>query len=428
MQDPLSSKKLRELLKKKPNGKPYHRESTSIEFKEDFDWDEKKSRLKYIKSIAAFANREGGYLIFGIADQPREFSGMKKEFQKIDDYQISQLINEYLSPTPEFEREEIELYGKNFGFLYVYPFKNKPIVCIKDYDKILTDSSIYYRYNSLSCIIKSGDLIGLLNDSKRKESYQWMKLFAKVSEIGVDNTAIYNKTSGELSTNTGNKFVLNEELIDRLKVIDKYSIQEDGSEAIRIVGEIDGSGTIIKEPLAINENQIIESFLKDENIVSPAKYIEACCYLTSAYIPIYYYIRQADISTKEAKKIISDVKSRARTKKKLLVRLDENNEFQNVSYPTDAGTSVQDARLKFVEKIREKLEIEINNEGELKRFLEAIWNLDPDEYDKKFLKSAILKVFQEKHDVIFGNLGSFFRKTLAYLDLIENKQHENPQL
>src|SRR5690606_648252 len=108
----------------------------------------------------------------------------------------SQFFNQYITPSPNFEREELVIGGKKFGVLYVYPSELKPVVCIKDYDKILSESSIYYRYCGQSCVIKSGDLIHLIDEAKKKEADKWMNFFTKVSSIGIHNAGIFDATSG----------------------------------------------------------------------------------------------------------------------------------------------------------------------------------------------------------------------------------------
>ena len=52
------------------------RESGWLEFKESFNW---LSKDKYAKSMAAFANNKGGYIVFGIKDQPRELTGLQSK-------------------------------------------------------------------------------------------------------------------------------------------------------------------------------------------------------------------------------------------------------------------------------------------------------------------------------------------------------------
>lgn len=62
----------------------YGRESTTIEYKESYS---NGSMAQYFKTMAAFANADGGYIIFGIGDSPRKFLGLseksKEQFENI---------------------------------------------------------------------------------------------------------------------------------------------------------------------------------------------------------------------------------------------------------------------------------------------------------------------------------------------------------
>ena len=49
------------------------RESNTIEFKESFN---KGNTAKYAKTMAAYANNRGGYIIFGVKDNPRTVVGL----------------------------------------------------------------------------------------------------------------------------------------------------------------------------------------------------------------------------------------------------------------------------------------------------------------------------------------------------------------
>lgn len=49
-------------------------EGITIEYKESFGW---RSMSDYFKAMAAFFNRDGGYIIFGIKDKPHELLGLQ---------------------------------------------------------------------------------------------------------------------------------------------------------------------------------------------------------------------------------------------------------------------------------------------------------------------------------------------------------------
>lgn len=74
--NPLSSEKLSELfILNKEKNKLIKRESVTLEFKESFNYG---SMAMYFRTIASFANRNGGYIIFGVKDKPREPIGLKE--------------------------------------------------------------------------------------------------------------------------------------------------------------------------------------------------------------------------------------------------------------------------------------------------------------------------------------------------------------
>ena len=51
-----------------------NREGTTIEFKESYNHG---NMAQYFKAMAAFANNQGGYILFGIGDKPRRLIGLK---------------------------------------------------------------------------------------------------------------------------------------------------------------------------------------------------------------------------------------------------------------------------------------------------------------------------------------------------------------
>lgn len=58
---------------KDSQGRVKSRERHNLEYKEAFGL---SSWAKYAKTMAAFANNQGGYILFGIKDSPREVKGV----------------------------------------------------------------------------------------------------------------------------------------------------------------------------------------------------------------------------------------------------------------------------------------------------------------------------------------------------------------
>ena len=73
-------------------------ESTNIDFKEKVELSKPKS---WLKSVSAFANTNGGILLFGIRDIDKKPIGLKN--MKNDSEKISELINRKIVPIPRYE-------------------------------------------------------------------------------------------------------------------------------------------------------------------------------------------------------------------------------------------------------------------------------------------------------------------------------------
>lgn len=411
---------LKELLKTNSDNRIVKRESNTIEFKENFDWKTKATRIKYIKSIAAFANRGGGYMFFGVKNNPRELVGLNSDFDEIDDADISSFFNTYLSPTVKYERDSIKIKGKTIGVIYIHQAKNKPIICLKDYDKDIQEGAIYYRYNSQSDKIKVGDLSSLLNEVREKESQKWIQLLKDISRVGIDNTRVFNLNEGEITSQTGAKFVLDEQLLSKLQVLDSYSSKEkDGAPAVRIIGEIDAAGTIITQSKYIHDTEIIKDFLKQTQIDSPEEYIKAICYQSSGILPVYYYIQLANISLDEAIKNLRKVNKHSQSKTKLLSRLQNDDRLISTksNFSIRAETAIGNQREKFHDLIIKSKTISLpQNERQIKSLLEAILNLEKDTFEPAFVLNLLEEVFDNYYSN--RNLASLVRLSASYIDLI----------
>ena len=171
------------------------RESSWLEFKKSFNWNAKK---EYAKSMAAFANNKGGYIVFGIEDNPRELVGLQSDnFENTDEANITSYLNNVFSPEIIFGKFVVEIQSKNVGVLYTRQASYKPVVCSKN-DNELKESDIYYRYNAKSERIKYPELKLLLEQIKTEERKSWMEHFEKISKIGPTNAAILDIIGGEM--------------------------------------------------------------------------------------------------------------------------------------------------------------------------------------------------------------------------------------
>jgi hypothetical protein len=210
------------------------REGTTIEFKESFNWN---SKDKYGKSAAAFANNRGGYIVFGVKDNPRELVGLQTtNFEDTDEAKITQYLNGMFSPAIEFEKETREVRGKKVGVLFIRIAKRKPVVAIKN-DGDIKDGEIYYRYIARNDKIKFPELREILDQIQETERKQWMDLFERISRIGPENTAVMDIVKGKID-GPGGTIVIDHKLVPKLRFIKEGSFQEHGTPVLKLIGDV----------------------------------------------------------------------------------------------------------------------------------------------------------------------------------------------
>lgn len=210
------------------------RESGWLEFKESFNWN---SKDKYAKSIVAFANNKGGYIVFGIKDKPRDLVGLQNNnFEDVDEAKITAYLNGVFAPEIIFEKFTVAVKSKTIGILYTQQAKTKPLVCIKN-DGELKEAEIYYRYNARSEKIKYPELKMMFDVVREEERKSWMEHFEKISKIGPTNAAIMDTIAGEISGKSGT-LVIDKKLIPKLKFISQGNFQEKGKPVLRLIGDV----------------------------------------------------------------------------------------------------------------------------------------------------------------------------------------------
>jgi predicted HTH transcriptional regulator len=96
--------------------------------------------------MAAFANNRGGYLVFGVSNQPRRLVGLSsKNFETLDEAVITAYLNGLFSPEIYYEKFVTDICGKQVGIIYAHK-SIEAIIGIKN-DGDVKEGEIYYRYN-----------------------------------------------------------------------------------------------------------------------------------------------------------------------------------------------------------------------------------------------------------------------------------------
>lgn len=234
------------------------RESSSLEFKESFNF---SNMDDYAKTMAAFANNKGGIIIFGVKDNPRIPIGIQKEkFDNIKQEKVTGYLIEYFSPEIEWDIGITEVDGKYFGYIYAHEAYNKPIVCKKN-NGDLKSGEIYYRYRGQSRKIEFSELRKIIDEIRENEKRLWMEHIEKIAQIGPQNIAFIDLIRGSIETQklNGSKLIIDRSLLDDLKKNVKFVeegkfSEKEGAPTLKLIGEIQPSDNVIIPDLDLNKD------------------------------------------------------------------------------------------------------------------------------------------------------------------------------
>ena len=240
-------------------GKIKSRESNTIEFKESFN---KSSTAKYAKTMAAYANNRGGYIIFGVKDNPREVVGLKNtNFENLNQEQFTEAINSLFSPAIDWEcgsfvlqikcsadtgdETGTVLIEKKIGWIYAEESEQKPIMAQKANDgEKIASGDVYYRYRARSQKIKHAEMNRIIGERLAREREGLLKLLEIIRKSETASLGIVNYNNGKITTPYGVDVAFDRKLVTQVlkkaKFIKEGSFHEtEGIPVIKVTGNID---------------------------------------------------------------------------------------------------------------------------------------------------------------------------------------------
>ena len=314
--NPLSADILTNLFRTSPKDplRIINREGSTIEFKESYSH---AGMAQYFKTIAAFANNSGGYIIFGVGDKPRRLLGLKEknlsQFEELKVEEFTKNLLEYFSPEIRWDHCTFEYKGMSFGVIYTEPLLNKPCICKKSYDApnpkyTLKEGDIFYRYGGRSERIRYEELSAIIDHARKVEEQLWLNFTQRAAKVGIENACLLDLGTGKITGN-GGSIVIDENLLSKIAFIKEGEfVETKGKPAIRLIGDIENVSTgkiVVRETTrkvvkAIEPNDLIKAFLKGINVEDPLEYIRAVCSATTGNYPIYFLLQQANASIKKS--------------------------------------------------------------------------------------------------------------------------------
>ena len=218
------------------------RERNDLEFKETFGLG---SWAKYAKTMAAFANNCGGYIIFGIKDKPREIKGVNSAFSDFSQERFTESLNSLFSPELIWDQGIVEFDGFSIGYIYTHEERQKPIIALRtENSEKINSGDVYYRYRARSEKIKFPEMTRIIEERAKKEREQILKLMETIRKSNTTNLGIINYNSGRFSTPWGVDVSVDKRLVVQVlrkaKYIKEGSFDENhGQPVLKVTGNID---------------------------------------------------------------------------------------------------------------------------------------------------------------------------------------------
>ena len=405
-----------------------NREGTTIEFKESYNHG---NMAQYFKAMAAFANNQGGYILFGIGDKPRRLIGLKdkslSQFEELKVEDFTKALLDYFSPEIKWEHCTFEFHDMSFGVIYVYPLTHKPCICKKHYDSqnakySLKEGDIYYRYGGRSERIRYAELTSIIDEARKNEERQWLNFAKRAVRIGVSNAALLDLKSGNLSGTNGS-VVIDGELLQKLAFIQAGKfVETGGTPTLRLIGDITeiSTGKVVvtetarKVVRAIEPSDIVHVFLENKPVDEPIEYIKRICSATSANYPVYFFMRQASITSSDALSIVKQTTNRGVAKVKLIERLEEKSILQG-KLPissTSAGKQKEHYRQQW---LTESITMPIAHIGYCVEALLYLSNEEIAEHNQ-YIRSNLLKIYSTENEKASSIVASNIRKAICRID------------
>lgn len=251
---------LNELLRSK--GKTlFHREGQELEFKEQFNL---SGLADYFRDFAAFANNKGGYLIFGVKDNPRIGIGLtdtsRLQFEKTDPEKITGFLLEIFSTDIRWDQFIHEVNDKLYGVIYIHEAIVKPVIAKKDEgkDNIIKNGEIYYRYGGRTQKIQYAELENIINKRIDVNNKSWIDLVEKIGKSGPKSAAILDLDKGIIEKDKNQILVVDKELVSQMSVIKEGEFREKkGAKILKLVGEVSPTN-VVEVVKKVKENLIKE--------------------------------------------------------------------------------------------------------------------------------------------------------------------------
>lgn len=225
------------------------RERRNLEFKETA---EINSIRKSVKTIAAFANHNGGSVVFGVADRPRRIVGVDCF---MDEAKIQDMLTKHLYPVPMIEIFEHRISGRLVVQVKVMPCAKAPVIAIKDLQtceernsNVLSQGTMYFRRAGQTKPISGEECASILERRDEAVRQTILGLLSQAGKIGFESAAIADfRQYGNRDENV--TLYVPHSTASQLNIIDRAKLVESGgAPAYQIRGAVRLTASTDRDP------------------------------------------------------------------------------------------------------------------------------------------------------------------------------------
>lgn len=437
------TREVHELLKIHPGtSRVASREGTRLEFKQSFSF---AGIAEYLRTLAAFANFRGGFIVFGVADSPRDLIGIDGErFDNIDIARFTTHANSHLAPSIEWSHGVTEVEGHRVGFLHVKEHVFKPVMCIGDGGEALREGDIYYRYRGQTRRIRYPELQEILDARLERERKAWRDHLVKVADAGPTNVAVLDLIEGRMEAG-GHTFLIDDRLAAQLSFIREGSFDERyGDPTLRLVGDVEPAGVVSgakRVPMVVQFHDLIARFLANSQMSTgeARAYLRAAMSQNSVYVPIHFFIQQSGLTRPQVRERLDDIPGLGgRHRDEIWARIIGERPVKPIGAVHDPLPEIEDlsdeeleAGYEFAETQKAKRSmilsalrrdpqrlLRITDVVEVSRVTEAITHLEKSEVKEhaSVLRQLLMGGYWERFDDLDDPVKTNFRKAIAHID------------
>jgi hypothetical protein len=284
------------------------RESEDLEYKETFGL---RSVWNYARTMASFANRQGGWIVFGVKDQPRSVIGVNDLFDTFDPAKFTGGLSPLFSPEIQYTTGSVTFAGKELGYIYTYESSNKPVVAMRDTGDWIS-GAVFYRYSGQTRLILGPDLREMIQNVLRQQREDWLRHTELIAHVGPGNIGLLNLETGSVDGTTGS-FVIDERLLPELQFIKEGTFVDTGGDpAVKIIGEARPYSGVVRSdliPESIREPEIVEKFLSQRELgpEEAKEFLRAAARDNVRHIPVRFFAKQAELTSSDAAALVENM-------------------------------------------------------------------------------------------------------------------------